>query len=176
MTDSIEAETHNHGGARPAAAKPAVVVLGAGPAGMSAAWRLSELGYPVTVLERDGTVGGMAKSITLGDFRVDYGPHTFHIRETPESRAVLAAIRPFFGEDPLILTRGTRVLLQGQYYVYPLEVFQVLRGVKPLLAARILFDYARATITSVFMPPTKQDSFEAWGVRNLGRTLYEVAE
>jgi UDP-galactopyranose mutase len=53
--------------------KPRVVVLGAGPAGMSAAWRLSELGYPVTVLERDGTVGGMAKSITLGDFRVDYG-------------------------------------------------------------------------------------------------------
>ena len=45
--------------------KPRVVVLGAGPAGMSAAWRLSELGYPVTVLERDDAVGGMGRTITV---------------------------------------------------------------------------------------------------------------
>ena len=55
-----------------------------------------------------------------------------------ESRAVIDAIRPFFGEDPLILTRGTRVLLRGKYYVYPLEMLQVLTGVSPLLSARIM--------------------------------------
>lgn len=154
--------------------KPRVVVLGAGPAGISAAWRLSDLGYPVTVLDRDEAVGGMGKTIELGGYRVDYGPHTFHIRETDESRAVLDAIRPFFGEDPLILTRGTRVLLHGKLYVYPLEVFQVLTGVAPSLALRILFDYARATVTSFFSPPRKEDSFEEWGVRNLGRTLYDL--
>src|SRR5947199_318484 len=47
--------------------KPKVVVLGAGPAGISAAWRLSELGYPVTVLDRNDAVGGMARTITLGE-------------------------------------------------------------------------------------------------------------
>jgi phytoene dehydrogenase-like protein len=89
-----------------------IVVLGAGPAGISAAWRLTELGHPVTVLEQANAVGGMGKTITVGNYDVDYGPHTFHIRETEESRAIHEAIRPFFGEDPLILTRGTRVLLR----------------------------------------------------------------
>jgi protoporphyrinogen oxidase len=151
-----------------------IVVLGAGPAGMSAAWRLSELGRPVTVLEKDGAVGGMGKTITVGKYAVDYGPHTFHIRETEESRAIHEAIRPFFGEDPLILTRGTRVLLRGKEYIYPLEMLQVLTGVSPLLSARIVFDYLMATVKSALAPPRKEHSFEEWGVRNLGRTLYDL--
>ncbi len=120
-------------------------MLGAGPAGMSAAWRLSELGYPVTVLDRNDAVGGMARTITVGKsaakYAVDFGPHTFHIRDTDESRAILKAIARFFGDDPLMLTRGTRVLLRGKEYVYPLEMMQVLTGVSPLLSARIVFDY-----------------------------------
>jgi protoporphyrinogen oxidase len=154
--------------------KQRVVVLGAGPAGMSAAWRLSQLGYPVTVLEKDSAVGGMGKTITVGRYAVDYGPHTFHIRETEESRAIHEAIRPLFGRDPLILTRGTRVLLRGKEYVYPLEMLQVLTGVSPLLSARIVFDYLMATMKSVLAPAKKEHSFEEWGVRNLGRTLYDL--
>jgi protoporphyrinogen oxidase len=154
--------------------KPRVVVLGAGPAGISAAWRLTKLGYPVTVLERDGAVGGMGRTIKVGDYSVDFGPHTFHIRETPESKEILETITPFFGEDPLTLVRGTRVLLRGKEYVYPLEILQVLFGVNPLLSALILFDYSMATIKSFFAPAKKEDSFEEWGIRNLGRTLYDL--
>ena len=154
--------------------KQRVVVLGAGPAGITAAWRLSELGYPVTVLERDDAVGGMARTINVGKYAVDFGPHTFHIRETDESRKVLASIQRFFGADPLILTRGTRVLLRGKEYVYPLEMLQVLTGVSPFLSARIIFDYLVATLKSAFAPAKKEDSFEEWGVRNLGRTLYDL--
>ncbi len=154
--------------------KQRVVVLGAGPAGISAAWRLTKLGYPVTVLERDGAVGGMGRTVKLGDYAVDFGPHTFHIRETPESKEILKTITPFFGESPLTLVRGTRVLLRGKEYVYPLEMLQVLFGVSPLLSARILIDYSVATIKSLFAPSKKEDSFEEWGVRNLGRTLYDL--
>jgi protoporphyrinogen oxidase len=153
---------------------PHVVVLGAGPAGMSAAWRLSERGIPVTVLERDNAVGGMGKTIKLGDYFVDYGPHTFHIRETEESRQIHEAIQPFFGDNPLVLTRGTRVLLQGKEYVYPLEMLQVLTGVSPLLSFRIIFDYLIASAKSTLAPAKKEHSFEEWGVRNLGRTLYDL--
>ena len=154
--------------------KPKVVILGAGPAGMSAAWRLTKLGYPVTVLERDGAVGGMGRTIKVGDYSVDFGPHTFHIRETPESKEILKTITPFFGDDPLTLVRGTRVLLRGKEYVYPLEMLQVLFGVSPLLSARILFDYSMATLKSFFAPAKQEHSFEEWGVRNLGRTLYDL--
>jgi protoporphyrinogen oxidase len=156
------------------AQKPNVVILGAGPAGISAAWRLTKLGYPVTVLERDGAVGGMGRTIKVGDYSVDFGPHTFHIRETPESKEILKTITPFFGEKPLTLTRGTRVLLRGKEYVYPLEMLQVLFGVSPLLSARILIDYSIATLKSLFAPAKKEDSFEEWGIRNLGRTLYDL--
>jgi protoporphyrinogen oxidase len=157
----------------PAATDP-IVVLGAGPAGMSAAWRLSELGHKVVVLEKDSAVGGMGKTIRVGQYAVDYGPHTFHIRETEESRAIHEAIKPLFGPDPLILTRGTRVLLRGREYVYPLEMLQVLTGVSPFLSARIVFDYVVATLKSTLAPAKKEHSFEEWGVRNLGRTLYDL--
>jgi protoporphyrinogen oxidase len=151
-----------------------IVILGAGPAGMSAAWRLSALGHKVVVLEKDKAVGGMGKTIRVGDYDVDYGPHTFHIRETAESREIHKAIEPFFGADPLILTRGTRVLLRGKEYVYPLEMLQVLTGVSPFLSARIVFDYVVATLKSTLAPAKTEHSFEEWGVRNLGRTLYDL--
>jgi protoporphyrinogen oxidase len=151
-----------------------VVVLGAGPAGISAGWRLAERGIRVTVVDKDVAVGGMGKTIRVGPHLVDYGPHTFHIRETEESRSIHEAIRPFFGEDPLILTRGTRVLLRGKEYVYPLEMLQVLTGVNPLLSARIILDYLAASVKSFVAPAKKEDSFEEWGVRNLGRTLYDL--
>jgi protoporphyrinogen oxidase len=151
-----------------------VVVLGGGPAGVTAAWRLAEHGIAATVLEREGAVGGMARTIRRGKYAVDFGPHTFHIRNTAESRRIIETIRPFFGPDPLVLTRGTRVLLHGKYYVYPLELMQVLFGLNPLLSLRIIADYAVATVGSMINPPKREDSFEAWGVRNLGRTLYEL--
>src|SRR5712691_9586147 len=141
---------------------------------MAAAWRLSALGHTVVVLEKDSAVGGMGKTIAVGKYAVDYGPHTFHIRETEESRAIHEAIKPFFGPDPLILTRGTRVLLRGKEYVYPLEMLQVLTGVSPFLSARIVFDYVVATLKSTLAPAKKEHSFEEWGVRNLGRTLYDL--
>ena len=151
-----------------------VVVLGGGPAGVTAAWRLAEHGIAATLLEREGAVGGMARTIRRGPYAVDFGPHTFHIRNTDESRRIIDTIRPFFGRDPLVLTRGTRVLLHGKYYVYPLELMQVLTGLNPLLSLRIVADYAVATVGSMLNPPKREDSFEAWGVRNLGRTLYDL--
>src|ERR1044071_7079253 len=116
----------------------------------------------------------MGRTIKVGDYNVDFGPHTFHIRETAESKEILNTITPFFGDDPLTLVRGTRVLLRGKEYVYPLEILQVLFGVNPLLSALILFDYSMATLKSLFAPAKKEDSFEEWGVRNLGRTLYDL--
>src|SRR5438477_9364407 len=119
-------------------------------------------------------MGRMVRTTPDGKYAVDYGRHTFHIRETEESRPIHEAIRPFFGPDPLVLTRGTRVLLRGKEYVYPLEMLQVLTGVSPLLSARIVFDYLIASVKSSLAPARNEHSFEEWGVRNLGRTLYDL--
>ena len=66
------------------------------------------------------------------------------------------------------------MLLRGKEYVYPLEMLQVLTGVSPLLSSRIVFDYLVASIKSTLAPAKKEHSFEEWGVRNLGRTLYDL--
>ena len=67
------------------------------------------------------------------------------------------------------------MLLRGKDYVYPLEMLQVLTGVNPLLVGADRFRLRRsATIKSTLSPPQTEDSFEEWGVRNLGRTLYDL--
>ena len=142
---------------------------------MSAAWRLSELGYPVTVLERDEAVGGMGKTITVGGTTPSTSARTPSTSARPTRAArVLEAIKPFFGQDPLILTRGTRVLLRGKEYVYPLELHAGAHRRQPAAVAADRLRLPVATIKSTFSPPKKEDSFEEWGVRNLGRTLYDL--
>jgi len=55
-----------------------LVVLGAGPAGLAAAWRAARKGLSVIVLERGDSVGGMAASFDVAGFRVDFGSHRLH--------------------------------------------------------------------------------------------------
>ena len=55
-------------------------VLGGGPAGMSAAWVLARRGAPASVIEADGTLGGLSKTVEFGDYRFDLGGHRFYTK------------------------------------------------------------------------------------------------
>ena len=140
-----------------------IVVLGAGPAGMSAAWQLAKEGRRVLVLEKNGFVGGLGATTSVNGFRLDFGPHILCLRETAESQAMLEELRPFFGPDPLISQRTDRILLYGKYYSYPVKIHELLAGVPMGLALRILWDYLHANSTLRFHPPAKHTSFEEWG-------------
>lgn len=126
------------------------------------------------VFDKDDSVGGLGKTITVNGYRLDYGPHTFHLRGTEESHRIIRELMPFFGENPRILKRGARILLGKKYFTYPLKITELLTGIQPWLAIRILWDYLRANATLRVQPPTKDSSFEEWGVKNLGRTLYDL--
>jgi len=152
-----------------------VVVIGAGPAGMSAGWQLAKRGVRVEVIERDSTVGGLAKTIShRAGFRYDYGPHTFHVRETESSRRVVSEVQSLLDGEYHVLERGTRLFLEGKTYTYPPHMGEVLRKVSLGLGTRIGVDYLAASLRYLLSPAHQEDSFEEWGVRNLGRTLYDT--
>jgi protoporphyrinogen oxidase len=152
-----------------------IVVIGAGPAGMSAAWQLARRGIDVHVIEKDTAVGGMSKTVCRAPgFCYDYGPHTFHIRETETSREVVAEVLSLLGDEYRVLERGTRLYLNGQYLTYPPQFKTILRKVRLGMGARIVADYAYASLRYALSPAQEEDSFEDWGVRNLGRTLYDT--
>jgi len=152
-----------------------VVVIGAGPAGISAAWQLAKRGIPVEVIEQESAVGGLAKTIShRAGLCYDYGPHAFHIRETESSRQVVSEVQSLLNSQYRVLERGTRLFLEGKYFVYPPEMSEVARKVNPVLMLRIAWDYMYAAVRYALNPARQVDSFEDWGVRNLGRTLYNT--
>ena len=82
-----------------------IYILGAGPAGMAAAYRLTQLGFPVVVVEREDRVGGLAKSIRYRGFILDYGPHRFFTKIPP----VLELWNQVLGSEQVAVRRLTRI-------------------------------------------------------------------
>jgi len=118
--------------------KPEVLVLGAGPAGLGAAWKLARRDdLDVTVLERNDRVGGNAGSFELGGMRVDYGSHRLHPACPP---AILDDIRSFLGEDLLQRPRHGRIRLGGRWIHFPLEPLDLAFNLPPQFTLGVLRD------------------------------------
>src|SRR5271167_1803899 len=109
MTDTPQSDT----------SLPHVVVLGAGPAGVGAAYELTRAGRArVTVLEQRDTVGGNAGSFQLDGVWVDYGSHRLHPACDP---GILSNLRELLGEDLLDRPRHGRIRLENQWIHFPLK-------------------------------------------------------
>lgn len=122
-------------------AKPRVVILGAGPAGLGAAYRLARSGRAeVTVLERNGWVGGNTASFDLAGLRVDYGSHRLHPVIDP---VVFEDIRALLGDDLLTRPRHGRIRLRGRWIHFPLKPLDLLLRLPPAFAVGASTDLVR---------------------------------
>jgi len=146
-----------------------VVVLGAGLAGLAAAWELARAGVEVDLVEREDHVGGMAASWQVDGHWLDHGPHRFHTRDAE----LLAHLETVLGAPMPTRARRSRIRLRGRWFDYPLRAGNVLANLPPGLLARSLFDYARARVAER-LAPTPDLHFEAWVTKRFGRTLYEL--
>jgi protoporphyrinogen oxidase len=118
--------------------RPAIVVLGAGPAGLGAAVALARRNrFDVTVLERAEGVGGNAGSFELEGLRVDFGSHRLHPTCSPE---VLTDIREMLGADLLLRPRHGRIRLRGRWIHFPLKPLDLAIGVPPSFALGVVSD------------------------------------
>ena len=116
-----------------------VVVLGAGPAGLAAAWRAAAAGNSVTVLERASHPGGLAASFEVAGQRVDHGSHRLHPSIAP---AILGELGRLLGDDLQVRPRHGRIRMAGRWIGFPLRTGDLLRRLPPSFAARAAVDAA----------------------------------
>lgn len=95
-----------------------LAVLGAGPAGLGAAYRAARRGFDVVVLERAGHVGGLAASFEVAGVRVDHGSHRLHPATDPE---IMAELSGLLGDDLQRRRRNGRIRLGGRWLAFPLR-------------------------------------------------------
>jgi protoporphyrinogen oxidase len=145
-----------------------VVILGAGPAGLGAAYQLTRLGRAaVTVLERNPVVGGLAGSFELAGLKVDYGSHRLHPACEP---AILADIRGLLGDDLLDRPRHGRIRLRGRWIHFPLKPLDLLRSLPLGFALGSLRDlFAKAWLRRP--KPGAEESFASVLRQGLGATI-----
>lgn len=146
-----------------------IAVIGAGPAGLTAAYQLAKARQSVVVLEASNAVGGMARSFDLWGQRVDLGPHRFFSKD-PRVNSLWLEVA---GRDYRMVERQTRILYGNRLYEYPLRAGNVLANMGPIEAAACLVSYGAARIAP---PPTSgpDATFEDWVVSRFGRRLFRM--
>jgi protoporphyrinogen oxidase len=143
------------------------VIIGAGPAGLSAAHELSAAGHPVVILEQDSQyVGGIARTVSYKGFRFDIGGHRF-FSKNPEIEKMWSEI---LGDRMLERARLSRIYYRGRFFKYPLETWDALTQLGLFQSAVCMMSYLAARVR----PKREIRSFEDWVVNAFGRRLYET--
>jgi protoporphyrinogen oxidase len=151
---------------RTSAVELPIVVIGAGPAGLTAALELAERGTPVLVVEANDRVGGLARTVEYKGFRFDIGGHRFFTKVP----AIRERWRSMLGADFLRRPRLSRIFFDGQFFDYPLKPLGTLRKLGIARSLAILLSYLWVTIR----PIRPEVSFEAWVTNRFGRRLYRT--
>jgi protoporphyrinogen oxidase len=143
------------------------VVIGAGPAGLTAAYQLAKAARPVTVLEATDVVGGISQTVERDGWRFDIGGHRFFTK-VPEVEALWHEILP--DDQFLMRPRMSRIFYAGKLFDYPLRAVNALRGLGLLESIRCLLSYALVRLR----PPKDQSTFEGWVAARFGWRLYRI--
>lgn len=143
-----------------------IYILGAGPAGLAAAYTLAKEGQPVVVVERDQRVGGLAKSIEYQGFILDYGPHRFYTKLAP----VLRLWDEVLGTEQVTVDRLTRIYYQRKYFNYPIQAVETLKTLGLVESFRIIFSYFQSRL----FPNRHPENFAEWMETHFGKRLYEI--
>ena len=141
---------------------PRIVVLGAGPAGLSASWKLLKGGIKPVIIERSPFAGGLMRGIQHGDFTVDFGRKEIYNR-TPE---VTAFWEELLRDDFIEYTHRIGLLYQNHLIDYSPEFRGPLRGIPVSLLGSCLAGFLKARLSSLKAAPPKNYEerwYQSWG-------------
>lgn len=142
------------------------IIIGAGPAGLTAGYELLKRGVSPLILEKEEWVGGIARTEIYKDYRIDIGGHRFYTKVNEVERIWHDVLGPEF----LLRPRLSRIYYQGQFYQYPLNLINTLGNLGLRESSLILLSYLRWQIS----PHRQEDNFEEWVTNRFGRRLYKT--
>ena len=146
--------------------KNKIGIIGAGPAGLTAAYQLSKKGYEVHVFEASNQVGGMAKSFMLWDQRVDLGPHRFFSSDARVNKLWIEVLDNKYS----MVNRLTRIYYLNNFFDYPLKPFNALKKLGIFQSLLCVLSFIKAKL----FPISPDISFESWVVNRFGFKLYSI--
>ncbi|MGI8758244.1 MAG: NAD(P)/FAD-dependent oxidoreductase [Acidimicrobiales bacterium] len=144
-----------------------IVIVGAGPAGLTAAYQLLQRGARATVLESDSVVGGISRTVEADGWRFDIGGHRFFTKV----KAVDDLWHEILDEgDFLLRPRMSRIFYDGKFFDYPLRATNALRNLGLVESVLCVASYVQARLR----PPPDQSNLEGWVTARFGRRLYGI--
>ncbi len=144
-----------------------LLVLGAGPAGLACSHELDRRGYQTTLIERNPTVGGLARTIEYKGYRFDLGPHRFYTK----NQEVNKFWHEILGHEVLHIKRLTRILYDGQLFHYPLKPLDTLWKLGFWSCTIAILSFLHAKWRFAGRPAT---NFEEWVVKEFGWRLFNI--
>ncbi|APL95639.1 NAD(P)/FAD-dependent oxidoreductase [Sphingobium indicum] len=144
-----------------------VAIIGAGPAGLTAAYLLTRKGYSVSVIEKDPVyVGGISRTVELNGFRFDIGGHRFFSK----SQEVVDLWNEILPHDFIQRPRMSRIYYEGKFYSYPLRAFEALGNLGLWRSTLCMASFAKARL----FPRRDVRSFQDWTVNAFGHKLFSI--
>jgi protoporphyrinogen oxidase len=143
-----------------------IVVIGAGPAGLTAAYELCKVGIPSVLLEKDSVVGGLSRTVNYKGYHFDIGGHRFFTK--------VKAVEDMWQEvlDGRFLRRSrlSRIYYNKKFFYYPLRASNALMGLGLWNSSLIFLSYVRAQL----FPEKSEDTFDQWISNRFGKRLYRI--
>jgi protoporphyrinogen oxidase len=141
------------------------IIIGAGPAGLTAAYQLVKRNIRPIVIEKSNQVGGLARTEDYKGYRFDIGGHRFftHLQEVEQ------LWEEVLGEEFIKVARLSRIYYQGRYFNYPLNIFNTLSNLGIVESLLILLSYFKAKL----WPHPEEKTFEHWVINRFGQRLYQ---
>ncbi len=146
--------------------KADVVIIGAGPTGLTAAYQLNKVGQKTVVLEKEAIVGGIARTENYKGYGVDIGGHRFYTKV----KEVDALWHEILADDFLYRPRLSRIYYNNKFFYYPIRFFDALFKLGLVETVRIGLSYIWIRIR----PYPKEDNFEEWVSNRFGRRLFQI--